>query len=104
MRYIDPKITQNSEFLGFEILSIFMIFKVSAGTVGFVTAETNGGGPLGHPRVLRVRFPREWKSKVDIFEEILQKSEVTTNGQPLATASGKEGQIRSKSHYENFAI
>ena len=26
-----------------------MVFEVSVGAVGVVSAETNGGGPLGHP-------------------------------------------------------
>ena len=72
-----------------------MVLGVSGGAVGFVSAENNGGGPLGPPRVLRVRFPLEWKSKIDIFGEVLQKSEGTANGQTPSTAAKGQGRANT---------
>ena len=71
-----------------------MVLEVSGGAVGSVSVETNGGGPLGHP-VSSASVSRSSGS---------QKSEGTTNGYTPSTAKGKEGQIRSKSHYGNFEI
>ena len=73
-----------------------MIFEVSAGTVGVVTAETNGGGPLGHP-VSSGHVSRLGGSQKSIFSgKFCENLRLTTKG--------KEGEIRSKSHYENFEI
>ena len=49
-------------------------------------------------------FPDWVGVKNYIFWKFLGKYEVSTNEQGLNTANGKEGQIRSKSHYENFEI
>ena len=51
-------------------------------------------------RVLRDRFPFVWKSKIDIFEQILRKSEVTTNVQAPNTVNRVKSTKISK--YEIF--
>ena len=85
-----------------------MIFGDFSGFGGFwwcsecCVSRDQQGRPPGPPRDLWARFPFVWKSKIDIFGQIQRKSEVTTNVQALNTAKAKEGQIRSKSHYENF--
>ena len=60
---------------------IFHDFRGFCRYSGFCDSRDQRGRPAGPPRALRVRFLLEWKSKIDIFGEILWKSEVYHQGQ-----------------------
>ena len=78
-----------------------MVLEVSGGAVGSGSVETNGGGPLGHP-VSYASVSRSSGSQKSIFSGKFCKNQ--KDGHTPSTAKGKEGQIRSKSHYGNFEI
>ena len=75
---------------------IFRVLEVSGGAVSVVSVETNRGGPLGHP-VSSASVSRSSGSQKSIFSGKFCKNR-------RFTTKGKEGKIRSKSHYEKFEI
>ena len=81
-----------------------MIFEVSGGAVYVVSAGGNGGGALGHP-VSSGPVSHFGGSQKSIFSgKFCKNMKSTTNGQTRNKSKAKEGQRRSKSHYQNFEI
>ena len=65
-----------------------MVLEVSGGAVGVVSAETNGGGPLGHP-VSSSPVSRLCGSQKPIFSgKFCKNLKSTTNGQALTSKCG----------------
>ena len=84
------------------ILLIFHDFLVFDGVVGVVSVETNGGGPLGHP-VSPGSVSRLGGSQKSIFScKFCQNLRLPPMCKLRTQISAKEGQIRSKSHYEKI--
>ena len=81
-----------------------MIFEVHGCAGDVVAPGTIGGGPLdnhvssGHVSRLSGTL------NPTIFVKSGKKSQCTAHGQALHAARGKEGQVQSKSHYQNFKI
>jgi len=80
-----------------------MVLEVSVGAVGVVSAETNGGGPLGHP-VSSASVSRFCGSQKPIFPGKFCKNLKVPPMGNLGTQLRPEGQRRPKSHYQNFEI
>ena len=83
-----------------------MIFKVYSGAVDVVAAGTIGRGPLDHhvPSGPVSRLPGP--QKPIIFDKFCKNLKVPPMGELRSQLGARklEGQVRSKSHYQNFEI